>query len=334
MTRLTLSLLGAPELRSSDGQPISFAARKALAVLVYLAVEGRPVTRESLMTLLWPEGESAQGRGALRTTLAYLRRGLGAAIGGSGRLQAEGDNLAYVPEANDRIDTRELEAAAGHGDTATLQSAVEGYRSDFLAGFSLPGAPEFDTWVSEQRERYHRLLSQALERLSRRQLDDRQYTAGLNTARRWTQHDPLNEAGWRRLMQLQLAAGDRVGALKTFETLRERLAQELGLAPSREAAQLAELARRAASTDDRPPWARTAAPPASALPGQLPFVGRLEEHRQLVAAYHAPAPRLVLISGEAGIGKTRLAEAFAAWAGAQGAEVLRGRAFEAGGRLP
>jgi DNA-binding SARP family transcriptional activator len=334
MTRLTLSLLGAPELRA-DGQPIPFATRRALAVLVYLAVEGRPVTRESLMALLWPEGESATGRGALRTTLAYLRRGLDAAgRGGAGRLQADGDNLAFVPEAGDRIDTRELEAAAGQGDGATLQATAETYRGDFLAGFSLPGAPEFDTWVSEQRERYHRLLSQALERLSRRQLEERQYAAGLNTARRWTQHDPLDEAGWRRLMQLQLAAGDRVGVLKTFESLRERLAQELGLAPSREAAQLAELARRAASIDDRPPASRTAAPPASALPGQLPFVGRLEEHRQMVAAYHAPAPHLVVISGEAGIGKTRLAEEFAAWAGAQGAEVLRGRAFEAGGRLP
>src|SRR5690349_9382755 len=108
MTRLTLSLLGAPQLLS-DGQPAAFATRKALAVLAYLAVEGRPVTRESLLALLWPEQATDSGRGALRTTLAYLRRALGAA---ASRLQAEGDHLAFVPAPGDRLDTRELEAAA------------------------------------------------------------------------------------------------------------------------------------------------------------------------------------------------------------------------------
>jgi len=335
MPRLTLSLLGTPEVRV-DGRPAAFATRKALAALVYLALEARPVARDSLLALLWPEGE--QARGALRTTLAYLRRGLGPA---ADRLQAEGDHLAFALAAGDDLDTLALEAAAqetaASADPALLQSAAARYHGDFLAGFSPAGAPEFDTWAAARREHYHRLLGQVLDRLSRQQLDARQYAAGLETARRWCLHDPLDEAAWRRLMQLQLAAGDRAEVLKTFEAMRQRLSQELGLAPGREATQLAEQARRAVGGADsaRPAAARPLpAAPAHPLSRPLPFVGRLEEHRQLVAAFRAPAPQLVVISGEAGIGKTRLAEEFAAWAAAQGAEVLRGRAFEAGGRLP
>ncbi len=130
MTRLTLTLLGAPQLRV-DETPIAFATRKALAVLIYLAVEGRPVSRESLLALLWPEGDPASTRGALRTTLAYLRRGLGEAVG---RLQSEGQHLAFVPDAGDRLDTRALETAAGHTGIAALQAAVATYGDDFLAG--------------------------------------------------------------------------------------------------------------------------------------------------------------------------------------------------------
>ena len=328
MTRLTLNLFGAPQL-TLDGQPIHLATRKALAVLAYLAVENRPVARESLLALLWPEEDSAAGRGALRTTLAYLRRGLGQA---ANRLQTDGDHLQFTLAPNDQLDTRILEAAATQSDLAALPAAAEVYRDEFLAGFSPAGAPAFEAWAAAQREHCHELLSETLNRLSHRQLDERQYPAGLNTARRWTQHDPLNEASWQRLMQMHLAASDRAGALQAFDAARARLAEELGLPPSRETVQLAELARRGSA---RQAPAEPATPtPGGPLPEQLPFTGRLEEHRQLAEALRATTPQVVVIQGEAGIGKTRLAQEFAAWAGAQGAEVLSGRAYEAGGRLP
>src|SRR5689334_21445110 len=130
MTRVTLYLLGAPQLRL-DGQPAAFATRKALAVLVYLAIENRPATHESLIALLWPEQANQNGRGALRTTLAYLRRGLGTA---ASRLQADGDSLAFVLAAGDHLDTRELETAAASEDAHAWQAALECYHGDFLAG--------------------------------------------------------------------------------------------------------------------------------------------------------------------------------------------------------
>src|SRR6185436_6169437 len=72
-------------------------------------------------------------------------------------------------------------------------------------------------------------------------------------------------------------------------------------------------------------------------PLTFPFVGRTKEYQQLVTAYYAARqgqPQLVILTGEAGIGKTRLAGKFADWAATQGADVLQGRAFESGGRLP
>src|SRR4051812_43777613 len=132
MTRLTLSLFGAPQL-CLDDQPANLATRKALAVLAYLAVEARPVARESLLALLWPEADSAAGRGALRTTLAYLRRGLGPA---ADRLQADSDHLLLTLAQGDQLDTRTLETAAAQTAPAALQAAADVYRDEFLAGFS------------------------------------------------------------------------------------------------------------------------------------------------------------------------------------------------------
>ena len=137
MTRLTIHLFGSPQI-TLDEKPVNTATRKALAVLAFLAVEARPVGRESLLALLRPEAESATGRGALRTTLAYLRRGLGPA---ADRLQTDGDQLVFAPAPGDTLDTRILEAAAQQTDLAALQAAVAVYRDEFLAGFSPGGAP-------------------------------------------------------------------------------------------------------------------------------------------------------------------------------------------------
>jgi hypothetical protein len=78
MSRLDLALLGAPRVQHG-GQPITFATRKTLALLVYLAAEETVQRREKLAGLLWPGSDAQRARTALRRTLAYLRDGLGLA---------------------------------------------------------------------------------------------------------------------------------------------------------------------------------------------------------------------------------------------------------------
>src|SRR4249920_3081830 len=80
MGDLYFTLLGPPEVRHAD-QVLLFSTRKELALLIYLALEGRVHSRKSLSELFWPEGDAMHGRAALRITLLHLRHLLGDGAG-------------------------------------------------------------------------------------------------------------------------------------------------------------------------------------------------------------------------------------------------------------
>src|SRR5260221_7838945 len=139
-------------------------------------------------------------------------------------------------------------------------------------------------------------------------------------------------------MRVHLALGDGAAALQVYATCRARLAEELQVKPSADTVALAEYIRATGARRSGSPPARRA--PAESRPlSELaaPLVGRAAACSQLVAHYQQARqgqPQAVLLVGEAGIGKARLATEFVAWARAQGAEVLRGKGFEMGGQLP
>src|SRR5439155_9169950 len=159
-----------------------------------------------------------------------------------------------------------------------------------------------------------------------------------DTLTRWLALDPLAEEAARRLVRRHLAQGEATSASQVYATLRARLAEELRVKPSAETVALAERLR--ASLTRRPGGPATpASSRSSEPPGELvaPLIGRAAAFRQLVGRFQQAQggqPQAVLLVGEAGIGKTRLASEFVAWAAAQGAEVLSGHALELGGRLP
>ncbi|GAB4417587.1 MAG: hypothetical protein Fur0044_13280 [Anaerolineae bacterium] len=347
MSQLRLSLLGPPQVWADD-TPLTFATRKALALLIYLAVEGGAQPRDKLLTLLWSDSGPKQGRGVLRTTLAYLRRALDASttLNSAAYLMTEADTIAFNLKADYNLDLHQVELALQSDQPALLEQAASLYRGDFLIGFSLADAPGFDEWASVQRETWHRRMSAVFEQLSEQQAEERRFEAGLATAARWVAHDPLNEAAHRRLMQLYALKGDRTAALQAYAACQTALKMELSIEPSAETRKLAEQIRRQelgskvnkSKIENR----KSKIPRAKGLLGEghdvqnLPFVGRSAEYAQLGATYQTVCqgqPRVVLIEGEAGIGKTRLATEFLNWLIFHGADVLRGRAFEAGGRL-
>src|SRR5262245_20587099 len=96
MEGLTIDLLGSPRIEV-EGRPLEVDTRKAVALLAYVAMMGRPVRRETLADLLWPEYEPANGRAALRRTLSVLRAALGGRWLSAGRdtvtLDADGVEL-------------------------------------------------------------------------------------------------------------------------------------------------------------------------------------------------------------------------------------------------
>lgn len=349
MGRLTLSLLGAPAVEQA-GQQIRFPTRKALALLVYLCVEEGMHTREKLSTLFWPDSDAKKGRGSLRLTLSYLRDALSSGAATASNkfpLLNEQDFLGFDFASNWEMDLQRLQTAAEAArinrgalkpvERALLEDAAMRCRGEFLEGFTLADAPAFDEWASFQRELWHHRASLVFERLSQAQSESGELVDTVETAKRWVAHDPLNESAHRRLMQAYLALGNRTAALEAFATCRALLSRELNAEPSLETLALAD--RIPEFTEPAIDAVQGSVRPHAQIDLQslqAPLVGRTEEHQTLVTLYRTARRgqcQVVVLEGEPGIGKTRLAGEFLRWAGAQGADVWYGRAFETGGRL-
>ncbi|MCC7360206.1 MAG: AAA family ATPase [Anaerolineales bacterium] len=347
MPHLELALLGSPRIEC-DGAAIEVDTRKAIALLAYLALAqpGSPHDREGLAALFWPDVDESRAHGALRRTLSALNKALG------GRwLRIERESVALERDATVRIDVDDFRArlaegrAHGHPATAVcarcvapLTEAVALYRDSFMAGFSLRDSPAFDDWQFFQAEGLQRQLAGALEHLVTALSAEGTAEAleqAVGYARRWLALDSLHEPAHRQLMLLYAWAGQRAAALRQYRECVRVLAQELGVAPLEETTRLYEAIR-----ENRPPSrpaahtpgraAPVAAAPAGRLtPAGLPLVGRAAEWQALLASYQAAAPdgRLVVLEGEAGIGKTRLAETVLARAREQGSQTMVARCY-------
>jgi DNA-binding SARP family transcriptional activator/tetratricopeptide (TPR) repeat protein len=342
MAPLIIRLLGSPEV-TFGGQPLSFRTRKALALLVYLIVEGGMQRREALMTLLWPETPAPKASLTLRVTLSRLRHALQPV--GEVLITAEG-KIGFDFSCLVDLDLAWLLAAVlPENHSESLLPILEIDRGEFLEGFSLPDTPEFDHWAAIQREACQRQVETVYDRLTQHQLANYDIPIAVETATRWVARAPLSEMAYRSLMTAQALAGDRPAALITYSQCRAMLWEEFGLEPARETANLAENIG-----NDWPPKGpgERIVVPGSALvtpptPGRrgslLPFEGRAEQHSQLVAVFNQirqDGAQVAVLIGEAGIGKTRLIDAFREWVVLEspGTETWNGRAFEVGGRLP
>ncbi|HEX6554032.1 MAG TPA: AAA family ATPase, partial [Ktedonobacteraceae bacterium] len=353
MGLLHLTVLGSPEV-FHDGRRLSFALRKAQALLLYLAVEGGLHARSKLAALLWPDSEPHDARTALRNAITLLRRLLRddqASPAGHSHLHSERDLLGLDLQAPFELDlevvqqawkeTRALSTLAPEPQraalVATVQHALSLVRGPFLDGFWLGQEAPFDEWVLQQQQQWQVRVLLLFDRLSSWQETGGEQEQALATLSRWLALEPLAEEAARRLMRLHLAQGDATAASRVYTTLRTRLDQELQVTPSPDTVALAEQMHASqVRPGSRPPQRSTG---ESQPPGKLvaPLVGRAAAFRQLVGSFQQARggrPQVVLLVGEAGIGKTRLASEFVAWAQAQGAEVLSGQAFQMGGRLP
>src|SRR5437763_5707239 len=354
MGDLYLTLLGPPEVRHAD-QVLLCSTRKELALLIYLAVEGGVHSRKRLSEQCWPEGDAGHGRAALRISLLTLLH-----------IPAEKADVSPVPHLLIKHDTLGLdltsaieldlhilletctsERASTHTTLtmpegarrrllAPLQRATGLPRGEFLEGFSLRDAPAFDDWVRVQREYWHLRTSEVFDRLSQMQFEAGELEAAIETVNRWLVLFPLHEDAYRRLMRLHFAAGDRAAALHAYDTCRARLLTGMQTEPTPETVALASRMRAVA-----PPRRKEASTPPVALSPAIfldgPLLGRTTELSTLIKVYHTAQrgqTQVVLLEGEVGIGKTRLASEFLAWAVVEGADVLRGQAFETGGQLP
>ena len=302
---LSIYLLGIPKF-IIDGSEIQLPRRKSRALVYYLAVNPSPISRQQLLELFWTDLARPAALQTLRSTLHSLRQILGKSI------TVLGDLVAL--SANAWVDVRQFEQALSSESQAEadLRQSLELYRGDFLEGFSPPGIQEFEDWITVTREHYRRLAVRGWTSLVSYQVARSDYQQALDSLDRALVLNPFQEDLQREAIRLLYLAGDRPGAILRYDELRRMLDLELGVPPMAETRRLYD----AILADKVPPPARPAAPPVhrpggrskvrTPEPGnEVPFTGRSAELSALKTLVGSNS--LVLIEGEPGIGKTRLA---------------------------
>ncbi|HUP18624.1 MAG TPA: BTAD domain-containing putative transcriptional regulator [Gemmatimonadota bacterium] len=219
-----LQLLGGAILSDGDA-PIggAVARRHPLALLALLGTaRGRPLTRDKLIALLWPEADPARARHSLSNLLHVIRREVHEAA-----VRTAGDELRLDLEIVG-CDADRFQAALEVGEA---ERAIGLYAGPFLDGFHLPESDEFERWAGEERDRCERAYGEALEERAEAAMDRRDWAEAVRGWDRRTRLDPTSSRAAVGLMAALVAAGDRGEALRRGEAHLEVLAAELGVGP-------------------------------------------------------------------------------------------------------
>jgi len=316
-----------------DGQQalIKPPTQKSQSLLAYLVFHRkRPQSREHLINLFWGERPEHKARRSLTTALWHIRSCLP-----DDYIISDYSSVQVNPQAIIWVDVDEFNHLVHSNDSENLVMALNLYHGTLLDGF-------YDDWIMNERYRIEADYEEALTRLMLMQQDARLYQQALQTALRLVDQDPLREDAHRLVMRAFCRLGQRNAALEQYRHCRQLVQEELGAEPMAETVELYQTildgrfetglanARLIASKAHVNTIHRTGQDPLNPIIyGRL--VGReqemtfLRDRYQEVLAGHGT---LVLVSGEAGVGKTRLIEEFAHRLRWEGVRVLWGRCYE------
>ena len=319
---LQVRLLGSPQI-TLDGAPAAgFTSAKAQALLFYLLVTRRIHTRSALASLLWGDFPNAAARASLRKAIQHLRKHL------EDYVAIDYETVSLAEGADVWVDVVELETVLAETriseDPGRVERALDLYQGDFLEGFYVPRAPDFEAWWLSERSRLRELLLESLHELAVYHAEQEDLEAAIALTRRSLGVEPWREEAHRHLMSWLALSGQRGAALAQYETCRQVLADELGVGPGEETTALFERIRdgeldvlptrglqpleiepEAPSFLDRD--AERAYKPEEPVVGRETQLARLT---QFLASALAGQGQVAFVSGEAGWGKTTLLDAF------------------------
>lgn len=324
---LQIKLFGGVDLRLNDDLLPPFESARAESLLAYLLLHrDAPQSRQHLAYLLWPDSSESQARTNLRHVLHTLRHSLPNA---DRFLAVTPRTLQWRDDAPFWLDVATFEeatarSAAGSADVlGALRDAVALYTGDLLPA-------HYDEWLVTERERLRQAYLHALASLTALLAEQRDHGAAVASAERLLREDPLDERTYLLLMRLHDAAGNRSQALRVYHRCVSTLDRELGVTPSAAIRQAYE-ALLPVTLEHSAPRA-----PRDRI-GGAPLVGRAAEWARLTSLWREAETgraHLVLVSGEPGIGKTRLLEELRAWVTHRGVAVAEARSYAAEGQLP
>ena len=295
---------------------LPLTGEKPRSLLAYLILHPRlPHRREMLADLLWPDAPPDRGRRNLSDVLYRLQKAIPPEW-----LIAESDTLAFQPNASLWVDVWEFDRLISSQAAADLQKAVELYTGDLLAEI-------FDDWILAERELRRSQYLSALETLSVHHESQGNLQQALLHARRLILTEPLHEPAHHSYLRL-LGRLKRYGeALSHYEYLRTLLRSELDSEPMAETRQIVQSLERERDLDSAPIY----------IEETRPFVGRKAERAIAIAAVESMLTgngSILIVEGEAGIGKSRLLREIETGARWRGATVLHGQVTEHPGMSP
>ncbi|GAA0799477.1 ATP-binding protein [Spirilliplanes yamanashiensis] len=324
---MLIKLAGPVGLEQPGRPPRHLSSAQAQVAFARLVVERAHGTgRDELADTVWPDGLPDTWASALRSVVSRVRAFVTEQDAAEDALVAQGGRYLLRLPADVTVDIEQAEAAVGRAAEAYAAQAFADagrFAADAVACLERPFLPESaGGWVTETRERLLELLVTGLETAGLAACATGDDRAALRFADSAVRRAPLRESAHRTLMAAHVAAGNRAQALGAYHDLRRVLADELGVdpAPETQAVYLDLLGGPAAPVLPAPRRGRRAT--------AAPFVGRGAELARLAECWeHAGRgdTHVVLIAGEPGIGKTRLATAAARRVGGAGGTVLHGR---------
>lgn len=292
---VSVHLLGPVQVSVSGHVVSGFRSAKTLALLAYLIVEQRPVARNHLAELLWPEATQAEGRGHLRRALHDLTQRV------PGAIWIDYYTAQVNPTLLSQTDVARFEMLRMQEDESGLAEAAALCRGQFLEGLELDDCPNFETWLMVEREMRRKQASALLEQLLNRYTAAGQFDLAATVGWRLLQLDPWQEERYQRLMLLLVRNGELLQAIRLYRRYSRMLEKELELEPTTATKDLYQRIRQV--------WRQR--------PGNLPqqltlMAGDTAELGALTGLLRDPNCRLITVTGPGGCGKSRLSLAAAA----------------------
>lgn len=336
LTVLEVRLLGDQWISAGDASEARLVSPRSLALLAYLVLHADvPQFRQRLAVLFWPDSSEAQARTNLRRELHNLR----AVLGDDPPLVVDTTTLVWRDTASCLVDvlvfSRERDAASaarsgGNREAVRrhAEAALHEYRGELLPGMQ-------DEWVIEERERLRRDCVEICDLAMAVERECANVSSAVRIARRRIRLEPLEEAGYRALMTLQLESGDVGAAISTYHRCAAVLEQELGVSPG---ASTTAVVSRLLGDDDGGSRSRARAVAAGRGRAGAGLVGRDRELEFLLRRWDHAAGNggagLVAVTGEAGVGKSRLVAELTAVLRNRDVVAATTRCFGTSGRLP
>lgn len=326
---LQIKLLGGIKIKYNGAPVKGFERPRLQSLFAYLVLHPDIAhSRAHLAFTFWPDSTESQALTNLRKHLHFLRNTIPDV---DQFIFADAITLGWRFKSPYSLDVLEFENAVAEADQAqrigeftrmriSLEQSGLLYQGDLLPDL-------YDDWVLSERERLHQKFAQALDRLIDLLESQREYATAASHAQRLLRADPVNETTYRHLMRLYALNGERATALRTYHTCATVLKRELGVDPS-DATQEVYQKLLGGQIEINSPRELTI--------GMTPLVGRHLEWSQLRKSWNrakGESPQCTLLSGEAGIGKTRLAEELLNWASRQGIPAALARCHESGADL-